>query len=136
MIPGLARRLHRLAWIVVIGFVSLPLVALLILSGLAALAQNNVYFVEVRNDTSMTVIIEMRCDEPDAPCNYRSLSDGRLPPGASISSLTVGAGNDDQYRVVEPSGQVIGCLPLQSQKTRDGSSVLISQVTKCGPRLR
>ena len=86
--------------------------------------------VRLINDTSHEVIVQARCTDDVPPCEYRNYRD--IAPGTSASVATADGNQDQKYRVVTTSGQVIGCLPLKFPTVEPGATVLLSKaLTPC-----
>jgi hypothetical protein len=81
--------------------------------------------IRLINDTSHEVIVQTPCTDDVPPCEYRNYRD--IAPGMSASVATADGNQDQKYRVVTPSGDVIGCLPLKFPTVEQGATVLLSK---------
>src|ERR1700681_3536822 len=96
------------------------LVAVLVISvGLIAILEKyfpgdpgeGLFDVRLVNDTSQEVIIQRPCTVDQPPCQYATYRD--LTPGAVADVATSDRNEDQRYRVVTSSGELLGCLPLR-----------------------
>jgi hypothetical protein len=81
--------------------------------------------VRLINDTSHEVIVQTPCTDDVPPCEYRNYRD--IAPGTSASVATADGNQDQHYRVVTTSGEVIGCLTLKFPTVEPGAAVLLSK---------
>jgi hypothetical protein len=81
--------------------------------------------VTLINDTSHEVIVQTHCSVDVPPCEYKDYRD--IAPGTSASVATADGNQDQHYRVVTTSGNVVGCLPLKFPTVAQGATVLLSK---------
>lgn len=84
--------------------------------------------VRLVNDTAQEVIIQRPCTVDQPPCQYATYRD--LLPGASAEVATSDRNEDQRYRVVTPSGALVGCLPLRFNTVEQGVIVDLSQALR------
>jgi hypothetical protein len=84
--------------------------------------------VRLVNDTSQEVLVQRPCTVDQPPCQYATYRD--LVPGAAADVATSDRNDDQHYRVVTPSGVLVGCLPLRFQTVQQGVTVELSQALR------
>ncbi len=74
---------------------------------------SRVFGVSLNNDTGADINVQMRilCNGTNI-CGWRTMRDGSLKPHASLTLIAISGGKMD-YRIVNDSGQALGCLALQ-----------------------